>query len=311
VATLFLDHYVKRFGLPTTIVCDRDPKFTGIFWKQLMHSLGVKHNMSTARHPQTDGQSERTNQTVEQILRSYCAYNQQDWAKWLSLAEFAINDSVNDSTGFTPFFADTGQHPNRPTVAHYVPGASSEVAEKLQLTMKHINSQLQKNILAAQAHQKKYADKKRKLTEFNIGDQVMLSAKGITAHNQGSNASLRAKFLGPFTVVGKRGVVYRLQLPPEMKIHPVFHVSLLKKYLTDRTPGRSQPRPRPIQCGDTLEYEVDRILRHRRYRKQIQFLTKWKGLPDHETSWEPYASFMDDDGTITEALQEYLANNKL
>jgi hypothetical protein len=115
LAHLFIDYVFRIHGLPTSIVSDRDPRFTSIFWKALFKRLGSKFSMSTTHHPQSDGQTESASRVVEEMLRAFTNYKQNDWDKYLSLVEFAYNNSIQASTGITPFFANYGQHPNIPT----------------------------------------------------------------------------------------------------------------------------------------------------------------------------------------------------
>jgi transposase InsO family protein len=111
LARLFRDHIWKDFGLPKSIISDRGTVFLSAFMKALNHLLGIQTNISTAYHPQTDGQTERINQEVEQYLRLFVNYRQDDWVEWLSLAEFSYNDKVNTATKYTPFYLNWGRHP--------------------------------------------------------------------------------------------------------------------------------------------------------------------------------------------------------
>ena len=109
LAKVFFNTVFKLHGMPRTIVSDRDPKFTSLFWKALFKCMGTKLSMSTAFHPQTDGQTERSNRTLEQMLRNWVNYKQDDWDEHLAAAEFACNNAKQTSIGVTPFFANTGQ----------------------------------------------------------------------------------------------------------------------------------------------------------------------------------------------------------
>ena len=111
MARLFLDHVFRLHGLPETIVSDRGPQFISAFWEHLTTSLGIKRKLSTAYHPQTDGQTERADQDLENYLRRYVSWKQDDWARWLSVAEFAANASPSATTGISPFHAVYGYKP--------------------------------------------------------------------------------------------------------------------------------------------------------------------------------------------------------
>src|SRR3954453_19049567 len=113
-AQIFFDNVVKLHGLPKTIVSDQDPKFTSCFWQTIFHTLGTKLAMSTAFHPQTDGQTERANRTLEDMLRAFVSYQQDDWDNHLSSAEFACNNAPNASTGMSPFRMNYGRDPYNP-----------------------------------------------------------------------------------------------------------------------------------------------------------------------------------------------------
>ena len=114
IAKIFFDNIFRLHGLPTTIVSDRDPKFVSKFWRELLKQLGTQAAMSTAHHPQTDGQTERANRTLEDMLRAFVNYRQDNWDDCLPAAEFAYNNSVQASTGFSPYYLDCGQHPTTP-----------------------------------------------------------------------------------------------------------------------------------------------------------------------------------------------------
>ena len=138
-ARKFRDHVWKDFGLPSRIISDRGPQFVSSFTKALNSLLGITENLSTARHPQTDGQTERLNQEMEQYLCIFCGRRQHDWADWLSCAEFSINNKINSSTGYSPFFLDYGRNPLRPLLPTRkcpsgVPHADAFAQQKQQTT---------------------------------------------------------------------------------------------------------------------------------------------------------------------------------
>ena len=114
-AQLFVDHVFRLHGLPDVIVSDRDPRFTSKFWRSLFDLLGTDLRFSTAFHPQTDGQSERTIQTLENFLRPYVERHPTEWSRQLPIAEFAANNAVSVATGFSPFYLHSGDHPLMPT----------------------------------------------------------------------------------------------------------------------------------------------------------------------------------------------------
>ena len=168
LAQLFIDKVFVRFGMPTSIVSDRDPRFTSNFWRAFVKLLGTSLAMSTAYHPQSDGQTERMNRTMEDMLRGFVGPRQDDWCRYLSMVEFAYNNSVQASTVHTPFFLNHGRHPNTP-LSSAVPRRSTNPAvadwvEGLQCALQSAKS----NIASAQQRQKTYADKHRVITSYSI-----------------------------------------------------------------------------------------------------------------------------------------------
>jgi transposase InsO family protein len=294
-ARLFFDHIFRLHGLPTSIVSDRDAKFTSKFWKTLFQTLGTKLAMSTAFHPQTDGQTERTNRTLEDMLRAFTSYRQDDWDLHLTAAEFACNNAPNASTGMSPFKINAGRDPLNPYhVLQHIPDhipAAHDFMESISNATKIAHDAL----VLAKANQEKNANKSRRDVQFEIGDQVLLSSSHINLASQAKRPSkkLQHRFIGPYQIIQKISpVAYKLAIPDTLKIHPVFHVSILRPYtdpdsITHRSP--SSPPPAPISIQDHDEFEVERILDHRKQHNHQEYLVKWVGYPDHDASWEPAA----------------------
>jgi hypothetical protein len=166
LASIFVEHVFKLHGLPSSIISDRDPRFTSKFWKALFKRLGTQLRMSTSHHPETDGQTERTNRTVEEMLRAFVNYKQNNWDEYLALVEFAYNNSIQASTGVTPFFANYGQHPSTPTSLllkkpDNLETSNVAAAEDFVNKMNSIISIIQDRLRLAQDRQSKYVDKKR------------------------------------------------------------------------------------------------------------------------------------------------------
>ncbi|CAG8638636.1 1222_t:CDS:1, partial [Paraglomus occultum] len=292
IAKIFFTTVFKNYGLPRIIISDRDSKFTSHFWQALFKHLGTKTAMSTAFHPQTDGQTERLNRTLEEMLRIYATYKQDQWDEYLPAAEFAYNNSKQASTGFTPFELDNGQHPHTPITLTKknitnVPAANDFI--------EHWNTMMtiaKDNLREAQERQTKYANNNRRHLMFKTGDQVLLSMRNTNnpIDRNRPTKKLTPRFTGPYTIVKVISpVAYKLNLPETMKIHPVFHVSLLKPY--QPSPDEfARPTPPPaIVESDTgqEEYEVEAILDKRVIRKKTQYLVKWVGYPLHDATWEP------------------------
>jgi transposase InsO family protein len=295
VAKLFFHHIFKFHGIPSKIVSDRDPKFTSNFWQALFKLLGSKLALSTAFHPQTDGTTERVNRTLEQMLRNYVGYRQDDWDILLTPLEFAYNNAPQKATGFSPFFLNSGHNPNLPSSLIKpqetpVPAVDDFINELSLLTQR-----AKDEITAAQIKQQQYQDANRKEELFEVGEEVLLSTKHLTPINLKERPSkkLQQRFVGPFKILTKIGqVAYRLDLGPNYRIHNVFHVSLLKKLKESpsKFSSRVSPPPEPDFIGDEREYEVEEVLDKRKAQIKKKsswiYLIKWKGFTLEDATWE-------------------------
>src|SRR5271170_7205419 len=257
-ARLSLDNVIRLHGIPESIVSNHGSIFTSHFWKSLASMMDLKRRLSTASHPQTDGQTERMNQTVEQYLYIYCNYQQDNWTNLLSLAEFAYNNARRPTINCSQFYANYGFHPKF-TINLRSPSLSVPAAKALAETLRSHHDDLIESIKSAQNQQARYYDAKHKRVEFSVGDKVWLSSANIST--QRLSKKLDWKRLGPFTITEQISTqAYRLQLLASMKIHSMFHVSLLKPYHPFTIPDRSQPPPQPIIMKSESEYEMEEIL---------------------------------------------------
>nr|GEX87016.1 putative reverse transcriptase domain-containing protein [Tanacetum cinerariifolium] len=214
LARMYLKEVVARHEIPVSIICDRDPRFASNFWRSLQKALGTSLDMSTLYHPETNGKSERTIQTLEDMLRACAIDFGKGWCNHLSLVEFSYNNSYHASIKAAPFEALYGQKCRSPI-------CWTEIKQRMQ---------------AAHDRQKSYADLKHKLMEFQIGDRVMLKIspwKGVLRF--GKRGKLNPRYVGPFKVLDEvRTVAYKLELPQELsKVHHTFHVSNSKKCHAD------------------------------------------------------------------------------
>jgi hypothetical protein len=300
LADLFVRHVFSKHGVPADIVSDRGTKFTSAFWSSLSAALGIKQNLSTAYHPQTDGQTERVNQVLEQYLRLYVNYDQDNWAALLPLAEFAYNNAPHSSTNMSPFFATYGYHPIldiAPRLARA--GSAAEHVEKLHDLHEHAKKEIAKAIERFRTA----ADRGRiPAPDYRVGQHVWLSAENIRTTRP--SRKLAERRLGPFRIaeiVSKSAV--RLDLPPHLRtIHPVFHVSLLEPVSGDDIPGRRQVPPPPIEVEGELEWEVESILASRLRHRKLYYLVQWSGFTDDNdrTSWEPATNLWNASALVTE-----------
>ncbi|CAI7913153.1 unnamed protein product, partial [Closterium sp. NIES-53] len=284
-AQLFLKHIISQHGIPTTLISDRDPKFTSKFWKELMSLMGTRLAMSSAYHPQTDGQTERLNQIVEQLLCAACKDDINKWDLHLPVLEFAYNNAKHAATGETPFFLYYGRHPltpQQPTVL-----ATVQPTHDFVTTMQQLWDRTQKRLQDIQSSQKRLADRHQRDHTIAVGDHVLLDTCNLNLGHLPSK--LRPRFCGPFLVEEQvTPVTFRLRLPASWKIHNAFHVQLLKPYQYPNKlyTGRQPPPPPPVLVNDELEYEVESVLAHRRRRHgALEFLVHWKGYDPSEDSW--------------------------
>ncbi|GJP31953.1 hypothetical protein CLOM_g16451, partial [Closterium sp. NIES-68] len=301
-AQLFVRYIISQHGIPTTLISDRDPKFTSKFWKELMSLLGTKLAMSSAYHPQTDGQTERLNQIVEQLLRAACKDEISKWDLHLPVLEFAYNNATHAATGQASFFLCYGRHPLTPQK----PTASATVqpAHDFITTMHQLWDRTHKRLLDIQQQQKCQADRHRNDHTITVGDQVLLDTRNLDISHLPSK--LRPRFYGPFLVEAQvNPVTFRLRLPATWKIHNAFHVQLLKPYRDPNTifVGRQPPPPPPVLVQNEPEYEVESVLAHRRrWNGTVELLIRWKGYDPSEDSWVPES----DMGNARRPLHDYL-----
>lgn len=280
LAYTFLRNIVSHHGLPKTIISDRDKLFTSKFWKSLTDQLEIRHRLSTAFHPQTDGQTERLNQTLEQYLRSYVNYEQNNWVQLLPTAQWAYNNSTNEQTEMSPQKALYGYEQNNSTLGKTM--VQNPEADNMAKHIVEIQEKLQKEWQQLQGRMVHYANQKRlEGPTLEEGDKVYLLRRNIKTKRP--SEKLDWKKLGPFKIEKKVSKVnYRLTLPKKMRIHPVFHISLLEP-----APKNAKLETQEETQKDG-EYEVEEILDSRLDKPTgLRYLIKWKGYDDSENSWEP------------------------
>ncbi|GJW71561.1 putative reverse transcriptase domain-containing protein [Tanacetum coccineum] len=296
LARLYLNRIVARHGIPVSIICDRDGRFTSNFWRSFQKALGTDLSMSTAYHPETDGQSERTIQTLEDMLRACVIDFGKGWVKHLPLAEFSYNNSYHASIKAAPYEALYGRKCRSPVCWAEVGEAQLTGPEMIQETTEKIVL-IKQRIQAAQDRQKSYADLKRKPMEFEVGDRVMLKVspwKGVVRF--GKRGKLNPRYVGPFKVLAKVGkVAYRLELPQELsRVHHTFHVSNLKKCYAD------EPLAMPLEgihVDDKLQFVEEPVEIMEREIKRLKqsriplVKVRWNSRRGPEFTWEREDSF--------------------
>jgi transposase InsO family protein len=283
-AQLLIDHVYKRFGIPEKMISDRGPQFAAQVFREILKALEIESSLSTAYHPQTDGTTERFNQEIETWLSIYCLAFPETWAEHLAILEFTHNNRRHADRPYTPFELMLGINPRTmPTTF------DSEYHPSIEDRMKHLEK-IRHEALAAHelARQRMTARIKSTFKPFSMGQRVWLESKNL---NLGYNKKIKAKREGPFEITEVLGPTsYRIKIPEhwkQVRVHDVFHATLLTPYVETETHGPNFTRPSPeIDTEDT--FEVERILKHKKRQSDGQYLYRilWKGYPISEATWE-------------------------
>jgi len=287
----------KYHSLPTDIMSDCNSRFTLETWKEFLRLSGIRPRMLTAFHPQTDGQTEWLNQTIEAYLRAFVSKEQDDWVHLLPMAEFAYNNSTTTGNGMSPFYANYGFHPVAMNPASTEP--LNPVSQVYAHWMHTVHDESQKGLEDAQERMRRYTDATRKEPPaYQVGDLVMLNGRNIKTrcpskkldHKNDGHFQIK-KIVSPLAV--------RLTLPRKWKIHNVFHVSLLEPYRTSEQ--RAPPDPSKVlreadDMEQSEEYDVDEVMssveRGRGNNKRILYLVKWLDYPEcKDWTEEPFDNF--------------------
>lgn len=303
LANAFVAHVFRLHGAPETIVSDRGAQFTSHFWRELSRRLGVTLKTSTAHHPETDGQTEIVNAMMEQYLRGYCGFYQDDWVDWLPLAEFATNNQTSEATGLTPFFANYGWHPVIGTEPTGNPAEHKTKAQRDEfLSAGNVADRIRRVIDRARSFmaeaQDRYANTadahRSDAASYKPGDMVWLSTKSLRTGRP--SPKLSEKWVGPFKVVKayRRAVV--LELPPQYEVFPVFHTSTVRP-ATKGLPGQDKinnhydTKAEGMVIHDNngsseVRWLFETILDSKRAKPQgLMYKIKWHH--PHRPSWQP------------------------
>lgn len=287
VAELFVDNIFKLHSMPGALVSDRDPVFTSNFWQSVFRVTGTELKLSTANHPETDGQTERVNQSIECYLRCFISAHPHHWVKWLSLCEHWYNTNWHASLGKSPFELLYGHQPRYFGISASDKIASVDVHEWLQERAVVLAS-VRQHLARMQQRMKYQAEKHRTEREFAVGDEVFLRLQPYIQKSiaRRVNQKLAFKFFGPFRVLERIGAMaYKLDLPPASRVHPVFHVSQLKLCIGPRTLV-SPTLPAPDAMFKVPAQVLRRRVRQRGNRSFTQVLVQWSGEMASDATWE-------------------------
>ncbi|GJZ37730.1 putative reverse transcriptase domain-containing protein [Tanacetum coccineum] len=288
---LYIKEIVSRHGVTISIISDRDCHFTSRFWQSLQSALGTQLDMSMAYHFKTDGQSERTIQTLKDMLRACVIDFGKGWERHLPLVEFSYNNSYHASIKATPFEALYGRKCRSPVCWAKVGDVQLTGPEIIHETTEKI-VQIRQHLQAARDRQRSYANVRRKPLEFQVGDRVMLKVsprKGVI--HFGKRGKLNPWYIGPFKILKRVSLVaYKLELPEELRnVHNTFHISNLKKCLSDESlviPIKELQLNDKLNFMEELVEVIDREIKQLRQSRIPKVKVRWNSKRGPEFTWE-------------------------
>jgi hypothetical protein len=287
---LYITRIVCLHRVPKKIVSNRGTQFISKFSEKLHESMDTKLNFSSTYHPQTDGQTERVNQVLEDMLRACALKNNQSWDKCLLYAEFSYNNSYQESIKMAPFEFLYGRKCRTPLFWNE-PGENQIFGPDILREAERQVQMVRENFKLAQSRQKSYADNRRRELRFQISDFVYLKVspmRGLRCFK--IRGKLAPRYIGPFKILEQRGeVAYQLELPPQLSdVHDVFHVSHLRKCL--RVPEEHMPLEE-LTVGEDLTYQEypmkildtsKKVTRNNRYK---MCKVQWSNHTEEEVTW--------------------------
>jgi hypothetical protein len=296
---VYLSMRRQGVGLIDSFVSDRGPQWDCEFWEHLCRLWKIQRMMSTAFHPETDGQTEIVNQETERFVRAFTNYQQDDWDEWLPEAEAAMNSNPSATTGVSPFMGSNGYEPEmsfdlKPDPAPLPPANARDAkerqrAERFAKEIENRSQFLKEQIALAQSRMAEAADRSRQPSpNYQTDDYVWLSLKNIQTIRPMKKLDYKNVRCKVIERIGRDS--YRLELPEGMsQLHDVFHTSLLRPDPNDPLPGQRIDPPPPIQVQDEDnthdEWEVEEILDSRWHYGHLEYKVKWKGYPLEPRKW--------------------------
>ena len=268
-AKLLLHHVWKLHGLPKTIISDRGPQSVSLIWQKLCKMLSIKFKLSTAFHPETNGQSEKSNQEMERYLRAYVNYQQDDWFDWLLMAKFAFNVSDSVSTKLSPFSVNYGFEPRISFESLNIGGTArkrilGQKTASIKDNMKNVWTFAAVNLHEARRNQETYANRhKKSAPTYESENKAWLSTKNITTNRP--SKKLNDKQIESFEVIEQKSNTVKLKLQNSIKIHDNFHVFLLRKDSNDPLTNQVESLSSPVMINNEEEWEMNDVFDSRRY----------------------------------------------
>jgi hypothetical protein len=287
IADVFMDTVHKLHSMPVALVSDRDKIFTSTFWREIFKRTGVSLRMSTAYHPQSDGQTERVNQQIECYLRCFISAHPKQWSRWLPLCEYWYNTNWHSALGKSPFEVLYGYSPRYFGLSADDTLAPVDVQQWLDQRLV-ITESVRQHLLRVKQRMKRQADKKRTERSFSVGDRVFLKLQPYAQSSVLRRAShkLAFRYFGPYTILKKIGsVAYELELPSSSRVHPVFHVSQLRQCLAPSqkvTPTLPSPDAHMQVPVKILQQRVVQ----RGHKSLLQVLVEWSDSSPEMATWE-------------------------
>lgn len=295
LAQLFIQ-WVYRFGhTPDSIVSDRGPQFVSRFWSEFCQILGVKLKLSTAYHKQTDGQTEIMNKYIDQRLRPFVTYYQDNWSELLPIMDRVQATLPHSAIGMPPYQLLFGSEPRQswdwsPSTSDTSPKDLNHKEALLWATRMHDAwKQAKDNMEKAQDRMRATVNAHRRAVDWEVGDKVYLSTANLSSDRP--SRKLSELWEGPFEIIEQVGHSYRLRLPEGSAIHDVFAPDVLCKDPEDPLPGQAAPKPPAIPIHGAEEWEVEEILASKLHRSTLKYKVKWLGH-DPDPTWYKASNFM-------------------